>query len=36
MLKLYFEVKKDDFTLMSSLAKQLLWAHLITVTKISG
>ena len=27
MLKLYFEVKKDDFTTMFSLAKDLLWAH---------
>jgi hypothetical protein len=30
------EVKKDDFTLMFSLAKELLWAHLITLTKISS
>jgi hypothetical protein len=36
MLKLYFEVKKGDFTLMLSLAKQLLWAHLKTITKISS
>ena len=28
------EVKKDDFTIMFSLAKELLWAHLITITKI--
>jgi hypothetical protein len=27
MLRLYFEVKKDDFTTMFSLAKDLLWAH---------
>jgi hypothetical protein len=31
-----WEVKKDDFSLMFSLAKELLWAHLITITKISS
>jgi hypothetical protein len=31
-----WEVKKDDFTLMLSLAKDLLWAHLTTITKISS
>jgi hypothetical protein len=36
MLKLCFEAKKDDFTLMFSLAKELLWAHLITITKINS
>ena len=36
MLKLFFEVKKDDFTLMFSFAKELLWAHLITITKIGS
>jgi hypothetical protein len=30
MLKVYFDMKKDDFTTMFSLAKELLWAHLIT------
>jgi hypothetical protein len=30
------EVKKDDFAIMFSLAKELLWAHLITLTKISS
>jgi hypothetical protein len=36
MLKLYFEVKKDDYTLMFFLAKELLGAHLITITKMSS
>ena len=36
VLKLYFEVKKDDFTLMFSLAKELLWAHLVIIIKISS
>jgi hypothetical protein len=30
------EEKKDDFTIMFSLAKELLWAHLIIITKIGS
>jgi hypothetical protein len=36
MLKLYLEMKKDDSTLMISFAKELLWAYLITITKMSS
>jgi hypothetical protein len=31
-----WEKKKDDFTIMFSLAKELLWAHLITMAKIGS
>jgi hypothetical protein len=34
MLKLYLEMKKDESILMFSLAKELLWAHGVTITRI--
>jgi hypothetical protein len=30
------EEKKDDITVMFSLAKELLWPHLITMAKIGS
>ena len=34
MLKLYLEMRKDESTLMLSFAKELLWAHWVTITNI--
>jgi hypothetical protein len=31
-----WEEKKNDFTIIFSLAKELLWEHLITITKIGS